>query len=126
MPQTFKRIARTPGQNLAFRVGRIQRHAAGYPRAQGTHGADAPDDPSRLRIGRELLLSPRPPLTLPITVLASHGDIHVDHNRVGAWRKETTRECRVCWFDGDHFFVHTQSAAVVDLVSAEFAETLCA
>jgi surfactin synthase thioesterase subunit len=69
---------------------------------------------------------PAPPLTLPITVLASHGDMHVDHNRVGAWRQETTRECRVCWFDGDHFFVQTQSDAVVDLVSAEFAETLCA
>jgi len=65
-------------------------------------------------------------LTVPITVLAGRGDVHCPPEQVAAWRKETVDACQVHWFDGDHFFIHSARAAVIDCIAAELDERLCA
>lgn len=53
------------------------------------------------------------PLTAPITVLAGRADPHVSADQAEGWRAETTSDCRVAWFDGDHFFLHPSRDAVI-------------
>jgi len=53
------------------------------------------------------------PLALPLTVLAGRGDEYVDAERVEAWRHESSASCEVHWFQGDHFFLHSEQAAVL-------------
>jgi medium-chain acyl-[acyl-carrier-protein] hydrolase len=52
-------------------------------------------------------------LNLPVTVFAGTGDTHCQPEQVSAWERETAAPCRVDWFDGDHFFIHDQQAAVL-------------
>ncbi|MES2295472.1 MAG: alpha/beta fold hydrolase [Pseudomonadota bacterium] len=54
-----------------------------------------------------------PLLELPITVLAGTGDDHVSQEQVDGWKSETTHACHSLWFEGDHFFLHPQRAAVL-------------
>jgi medium-chain acyl-[acyl-carrier-protein] hydrolase len=65
-------------------------------------------------------------LSLPISVLAGRGDSHVEQMQVDGWSKETSGSCRVNWFEGDHFFVQSERAAVLDLVRGTLAEPVCA
>ncbi|HJU38302.1 MAG TPA: alpha/beta fold hydrolase [Tahibacter sp.] len=61
------------------------------------------------------------PLTMPITVLAGRReDRSVD--QVYGWRKETLSDCRVHYFDGDHFFIFPEQRAVLDCIGAALAE----
>lgn len=61
----------------------------------------------------------RPSLRLPspLTVLAGRGDEHVEPHLLESWRKETAGECRIEWFDGDHFFLDSQRDAVLECVA---------
>ncbi len=54
-----------------------------------------------------------PKLAMPITVLAGRDDIHVDEARAQGWQRESSGACEVALFDGDHFFLHPQRAAVL-------------
>jgi surfactin synthase thioesterase subunit len=62
------------------------------------------------------------PLDIPITVLAGMGDKHVDSTRLCRWQEETSEDCNLRWFEGDHFFIHAQQRAVLDCVESELAE----
>jgi medium-chain acyl-[acyl-carrier-protein] hydrolase len=62
------------------------------------------------------------PLDIPITVLAGTGDKHVVSGRLCHWQKETSEACNLRWFEGDHFFIHSNRRAVLDCVQAELAE----
>lgn len=62
-----------------------------------------------------------PALSVPITVLAGTTDQHVQPEHVGHWQKETSQACRVEWFDGDHFFIQSQQAAVLRLLASTLA-----
>lgn len=66
------------------------------------------------------------PLTMPITVLAGTRDEHISPERIAGWSNETISTCCIRWFDGDHFFIHSHRDAVIECISAELAETLCA
>lgn len=61
---------------------------------------------------------PLVPLDVPLTVLAGHGDGHVAAEHVDAWRMETTADCDVRWFDGDHFFIKQQADKVAAFVES--------
>lgn len=67
---------------------------------------------------------PSPPMTLPITVLAGRGDKHVDSTTIWAWQKETVDACRINWFDGDHFFINSNRAAVLECLKSELVKRL--
>lgn len=65
-----------------------------------------------------------PLLDVPLTILAGKSDQYDLPLQVEGWREETGRECRVEWFEGDHFFIHSQQAAVLECVNADLAPLL--
>ncbi|WP_445231445.1 thioesterase II family protein [Duganella rhizosphaerae] len=64
---------------------------------------------------------PRPPLAMPIAVLAGRDDEYTTLEQVDAWRLETTGTCEVHWFDGHHFFLQKQADAVNLYVNAQLS-----
>jgi surfactin synthase thioesterase subunit len=60
--------------------------------------------------------APEPRLGIPIEVLAGTADPLVEGGGLDGWAETTTGPCRVHWFDGDHFFINSQRAAVLQLV----------
>jgi surfactin synthase thioesterase subunit len=67
---------------------------------------------------------PAPVLDLPLSVLAGRSDGHTSVEQVRGWEEETTGACSPHWFDGDHFFIHSNSNAVVRFVNKELGELL--
>lgn len=65
---------------------------------------------------------PAPLLTMPITVLAGKKDQHTTPEQIDGWAKETSNLCRIQWFEGGHFFIHDESDAVLDCVTADLHE----
>jgi medium-chain acyl-[acyl-carrier-protein] hydrolase len=65
-----------------------------------------------------------PPLPVPIAVLAGKRDPHVQPDRVGEWRVETTASCQVRWFEGDHFFIQPERDGVLEFLASELAQAL--
>ncbi|HUQ55216.1 thioesterase II family protein [Lentzea sp.] len=70
--------------------------------------------------------SPDDPLDCPISVYGGTKDPDIPVTDLHAWSWHTTRRCRVDLFTGDHFFLHTQEAALIkalcrDLRSPEAA-----
>jgi medium-chain acyl-[acyl-carrier-protein] hydrolase len=57
-------------------------------------------------------------LPTPITVLAGRKDDRSSQEQVQAWQLETKGHCEVHWFEGDHFFIHPENAAVRACVEA--------
>ncbi|HYD78838.1 MAG TPA: alpha/beta fold hydrolase [Paucimonas sp.] len=62
------------------------------------------------------------PLDIPITVLAGTNDKHVVSERLCRWQDETTEACSLRWFEGDHFFIHSNQDAVLDCIQDELAD----
>lgn len=65
---------------------------------------------------------PGPPLDIPITVLAGKLDDRISAEQVEGWQKETTGTCHIRWFDGGHFFIHSERNAVIECLKTELAE----
>lgn len=59
-----------------------------------------------------------PALEIPITVLAGRLDPLTSPAQINAWADETSAACDVHWFDGDHFFINDEEAAVLSLIRA--------
>lgn len=55
---------------------------------------------------------PMPLLSLPITVFAGREDDRVDEDQVNYWQKETSGPFQIEWFEGGHFFINSEAAAV--------------
>jgi surfactin synthase thioesterase subunit len=64
------------------------------------------------------------PLPIPITVLAGTLDDRSSPDQAEGWKKETTNACRVQWFEGDHFFINPEQAAVVKCIGDELAKLI--
>lgn len=60
---------------------------------------------------------PAAPLDVPLTVLAGADDRVAPPAQADGWRDETRAAFRQLRFDGDHFFIHAQSPAVIGCVS---------
>ena len=56
-----------------------------------------------------------PKVDVPLTVMIGRDD-DVSQDAAQAWARETTRDCRVLTFDGDHFFIHQHWAAIGDVI----------
>lgn len=67
---------------------------------------------------------PGPPLDIPITVLAGKLE-KISAAQVEGWQKETTGACRIRWFEGGHFFIHSERTAVLECLKTELAEVQC-
>jgi surfactin synthase thioesterase subunit len=61
------------------------------------------------------------PLSLPIVVFAGKLDDHLSLEQVAAWQKETSNECQVHWFEGDHFYINTEKELLIECLKAELA-----
>jgi len=61
-------------------------------------------------------------LNTPIQVLAGRSDPHTSLEQTSGWAKETTSTCATQWFDGDHFFVHSNSDEVIRFINAELQD----
>lgn len=59
--------------------------------------------------------APRPPLAVPLLVLAGRGD-DIAPRAIDAWRDETRADVRQVWFDGGHFFVKHREEEVLALL----------
>jgi medium-chain acyl-[acyl-carrier-protein] hydrolase len=75
-------------------------------------------------IGETYRYLPSLPLQIPITVLAGKLDDHILHDEVIEWRKETTADCRVHWFEGDHFFINDEQKDVLDRLKVGLKDML--
>lgn len=64
---------------------------------------------------------PQAPLPLPLTVLAGRRDEARTLDGIDLWSRESTDFRGVHWFDGDHFFLHSDVDAVIDTVGRALA-----
>lgn len=54
-----------------------------------------------------------PLLNVPMTVLAGTTDERSSQDQVDGWAREGAAGCDIRWFEGDHFFIHSQRDAVM-------------
>lgn len=67
---------------------------------------------------------PGPALSVPITVLAGKQDRFDRIEQIEGWAEETAHDCQVQWFEGGHFFIQSQRAAVLDRLNAKLSALL--
>jgi medium-chain acyl-[acyl-carrier-protein] hydrolase len=61
---------------------------------------------------------PAPPLDIPIHCLGGEADPRVDTEQLAGWKEHSTRRpFSMTLFQGDHFFIHPEKGAVIDLVN---------
>lgn len=63
-------------------------------------------------------------LSIPITVFAGTRDQHVSNAQ--HWGEETTGQCQVHAFEGDHFFIHAQREAVLARLKYDLEDDIAA
>jgi medium-chain acyl-[acyl-carrier-protein] hydrolase len=56
------------------------------------------------------------PLDCPITVFGGAKDAETPESHLQAWREVTRSACEVRMIDGDHFFINTHTAVLIDAV----------
>jgi medium-chain acyl-[acyl-carrier-protein] hydrolase len=61
---------------------------------------------------------PGPPLHCPVTAFGGLQD-KVGREELEGWRELTTSEFKLRMFAGDHFFINTAQASVLDLVARD-------
>tara|TARA_R100000306_G_scaffold54193_2_gene51330 strand:+ start:152932 stop:153678 length:747 start_codon:yes stop_codon:yes gene_type:complete len=61
----------------------------------------------------------RDKLEIPLSVLAGRQDQHLIQAHLPAWQAETSAACHLRWFEGDHFYLQNEAAAVIDLIQTE-------
>ena len=65
---------------------------------------------------------PDDPLDCPMTICGGKEDAKTNQQALDAWGEETRASCDVKWFEGDHFFIHSCQAAllqtILDVVSS--------
>lgn len=65
-----------------------------------------------------------PQLPMPISIYAGTAEDNRAPHQIEGWRRETAAACDVTWFEGGHFFINTQRAAVVAQLNAELSHWL--
>ncbi|HEU4713140.1 MAG TPA: alpha/beta fold hydrolase [Pyrinomonadaceae bacterium] len=59
---------------------------------------------------------PGPQLTCPLSVFGGLDDTDVAREQLEAWCQQTTSDCSLKMFEGDHFFIQTNQAAVLKTI----------
>ena len=57
-----------------------------------------------------------PPLNIPITVFGGRDDIDVSREKLEPWQAHTTGSFSFHTFPGDHFFIHSAQAQIIDVI----------
>jgi medium-chain acyl-[acyl-carrier-protein] hydrolase len=60
-----------------------------------------------------------PPLTCPLTVLSGLQDLEVTRDALEAWREQTNGRFKLRLLPGDHFFLHSAQAQILQVISQE-------
>jgi medium-chain acyl-[acyl-carrier-protein] hydrolase len=63
-------------------------------------------------------------LDMPITALAGKRD-DISPEQLKAWQKETSGPFRLQWFEGGHFFIHSERNAILAYLKRELVELQC-
>jgi medium-chain acyl-[acyl-carrier-protein] hydrolase len=63
------------------------------------------------------------PLACPIHVFGGEADPNVGRDVLEPWREETTAGCDVRMFEGDHFFIHSAQAQVLQALTDDLRRT---
>ncbi len=64
---------------------------------------------------------PGPPLSCSITALGGLSDPWVEPGELEGWAEHTSSACNVRLFPGRHFFIHSATAAVLDVIARALA-----
>ncbi|MFD5829862.1 thioesterase domain-containing protein, partial [Lentzea sp. NPDC060358] len=75
-----------------------------------------------LRLAETWPLPARPPLDVPVLVLAGTRDPDAPPADAAAWAAETTARCDVVALEGDHFFPEHRAPEIAALLRAARAE----
>jgi medium-chain acyl-[acyl-carrier-protein] hydrolase len=62
---------------------------------------------------------PGPPLTCPLTACGGLQDDRIDREDFEAWKWHTSDQFVLRMFPGDHFFIHSDQALLLDILSKE-------
>jgi medium-chain acyl-[acyl-carrier-protein] hydrolase len=68
--------------------------------------------------------TPQPPLSCPITVFGGLHDPKASREHLDAWSGQTSAAFRMRMFAGDHFFLHSVEASLLQALSEELSEEL--
>ena len=64
-----------------------------------------------------------PALRVPVYVMSGEDDTHVNADNVRAWQNETELSCHFDSFPGDHFFLHSHEALLLERLKAILPST---
>jgi len=64
------------------------------------------------------------PLPIPISAFGGLQDPEVPHDEINAWRVQTSGLFRLRFFEGDHFFIHKEQAALSQAISQDLFNAL--
>jgi surfactin synthase thioesterase subunit len=74
-------------------------------------------------LAEEYVYREGPLLRVPITVFGGRADTECTAPNVEAWLAETTAGGRLVWFDGGHFFLQPERAAVIRRIREDLADS---
>ena len=57
------------------------------------------------------------PLTTPITICVAKNDPYIDKKNIDQWSLHTRASLKVEWFDGDHFYIHSELKKLTRLIA---------
>jgi medium-chain acyl-[acyl-carrier-protein] hydrolase len=60
-----------------------------------------------------------PPLACPIVAFGGRDDDRVSHERLAAWRRQTTADFKLLMAPGDHFFLNTSQLLLLRMLNGE-------
>jgi medium-chain acyl-[acyl-carrier-protein] hydrolase len=61
--------------------------------------------------------TPEPPLNCPISIFGGLEDLEVSHEELNAWREQTVASCSIRMLEGDHFFLRSSQALLLQMIS---------
>ncbi|NIA31394.1 MAG: alpha/beta fold hydrolase [Actinobacteria bacterium] len=67
---------------------------------------------------------PQPPLDIPITAFGGTDDKDVTESTLRSWEEHTLSEFKLRMLPGDHFFIHTRQAELLQYLSMELSVLL--
>jgi medium-chain acyl-[acyl-carrier-protein] hydrolase len=76
------------------------------------------------KVVQDYLYAPRQPLDSPIMAFGGLQDADVSREQMAAWREQTTAEFSLHMLPGDHFFVHTSEALLLEVLSRRLDQLL--
>lgn len=68
------------------------------------------------------LYSPEPPLDCPISVIGGLQDKEVTRDQLEAWSEQTLSDFKLRMVEGDHFFINTSQAILLQLIAQDLRQ----